>query len=108
LNDSGSGALFFIFVFVAIVLVSFYARWHYRRADQILQNWAARNRVRILSSETRHLRRGPFWWSTSDSQVVLYVHVRDESGRERKGYLRLGSFMGGMLTDQVDVGWDDE
>jgi hypothetical protein len=92
---------FFVFGLVMTV-------WHYSRASDLVERWAQRNRYRILDRELRPLRRGPFWWRTTKGQEVYRVTVQDAGGNVRSGYVRCGSWAFGVLSDRVDVAWDQE
>ena len=50
----------------------------------------------------------PFFWTTSKTQVVYRIVVSDAAGQQRSGYARVGGFMTGLLSEKVDVRWDDE
>jgi hypothetical protein len=84
-----------------------YAIWYYRRARELLQSWADQHGFQIQAVEHRWLNRGPFFWTTSRGQVVYYVTVLDTAGRKRRGYVRCGSFWGGLFSDKVEVRWDE-
>jgi hypothetical protein len=51
-------------------------------------------------------RRGPFWWS-GKGQVVYRVAVRDERGHDWQGWVRCGHWLTGLLSDAVEVRWDN-
>ena len=81
-----------------------------KRAKSILQNWAHDNGFHIVSFEKRYLiATGPFrWWTNSRGQVVYFIQVRDREGTQRSGWLRCGSFFGGVLgSRKAEVRWDD-
>ena len=73
----------FVLLILGIVVVSFV--WTRNRSLSILHDWARENGFRILSSQRRYLRRGPFWWRSSKGQEVFYVTVEDETGEIRSG-----------------------
>lgn len=80
--------------------------WQVDRADQLAQGWARDNAYEIVASENRWLD-GPFFWRSSDQQVVRYITVRDQYGRERSGHVRLGGWFFGLWGDSVAVEWDE-
>jgi hypothetical protein len=57
--------------------------------------------------EYRSLRRGPFWWRTSEGQTVYYVTIRDGRNNLRHAWIRCGGWLAGLFSDQVDVRWDE-
>ena len=95
-------------LFVALlVLVSFGLRWQYTRSETLLERWAEENGFTIVERRLRHLFRAPFTWTTAEGQTVYRVTVVDSSGRERRGWVRCGSFTFGLLSDKVRVRWDE-
>ena len=104
--SSGGGAAIFV---VAILLVGVVACvWHINRSRSLLEEWAGQNGYRVIESSYRSIMRGPFFWTTSKGQTVYRVTVEDRTGRVRSGWVRCGSFWGGLLSDPVQVRWDDE
>ena len=80
--------------------------WHFRRSRSIAEEWAQANGFELLEAERRLAFRGPFWWRTSKGQEVFRITVRDARGNVRSGYLRVGGWFLGLLSDQGDVEWD--
>ena len=76
------------------------------RSQLLLHKWASENRYDLLLAENRMFRKGPFMWS-GKSQTVYRVHVRDEQGNERKGWVRCGDWLLGVLVDKVEAKWDN-
>jgi hypothetical protein len=90
-----------------VVFVGLMLWWHYSRSDSLLRQWAERNGYGLVSQDHRYLVRGPFFWTTSRGQTVYRVTVEDEGGNRRSGWVRCGSWLLGLLSDQVEVRWDD-
>jgi hypothetical protein len=76
---------------------------------QILQKWAEKQGMAVQKIERRRwLHRGPFsvWFGqTTTAQHVYRITVQDAHGHVRKGYARIGGFLG--LGDYVKIAWDD-
>jgi hypothetical protein len=89
-----------------VILAVFVIWWHYSRSSSLLEQWARRHGYRILSQEYCYFFKGPFFWTSSKDQVVYYVTVEDEEGRQRKGWVRCGGYFLGLLSDNVEVRWD--
>jgi hypothetical protein len=100
----GQAIVFGMVVVVAIALVV----WSFSRGRTLLNRWAEENRFRIIHAEVRHLCAGPFTWTKSRNQIVYYVRVSDRDGKERKGWVRCGSYFGGLASDKTDVRWEDD
>jgi hypothetical protein len=81
--------------------------WRGKKSLHMLDRWAGRNGLRIVSCERRRFARGPFFWSASKHQVVYRIAVRGVDGRTWEGWARCGSWMLGLWANQVDVRWDE-
>jgi hypothetical protein len=80
---------------------------HFARGRSLLDAWAEREGLQLVSANHCWLWRGPFWWRSSKSHAVYRVVVRSASGAARSGYVRCGSFFAGVLSGAVAVEWDD-
>jgi hypothetical protein len=96
-----------ILVLVLLVCVLALWGWHFSRSRKMLEQWAHANGLTLIGVERRFLRRGPFWWRTNKGQEVFRVTVRDGSGQVRSGYVRVGGWFLGLLSDQVTVEWEE-
>jgi hypothetical protein len=97
----------FFSVALLVVLVGLGLWWHFGRSSAILQEWAGQNGYRIVSREYRTFFKGPFFWTSAKGQAVYHVVVEDSAGHERSAWVRCGSWLFGLLSDNVDVRWDD-
>jgi hypothetical protein len=104
-TDFGEG-LFAVFVIAAVPLGAGMWLWSRARASAMLDRWALRHGVRLVSAEHRSLFRGPFFWTTGRGQLVYRIAVRYPDGTVRVGWARLGGWLLGLLVDVVDVRWD--
>lgn len=94
---------------LAIAVIAFLSlTWQSGRSRSIAEQWAEENGFTLMSSESRWLRRGSFFWTTSRGQTVYYITVRNAEGRQRSGYLRCGSFWDGLLSHKAAVPRDTE
>jgi hypothetical protein len=82
-------------------------RWQFRKAESRLKKWAEQSGYRIIDRSYRLLFRGPFLWTSVKGQAVYGVHIEDQDGRQRQGWVRFGSWWWGMWSDRVDVLWDE-
>jgi hypothetical protein len=98
----------FEWLLVVFVLVAFVAGliWHSIRSRALLDRWAERNGYRIIDADYRNFFRGPFFWTTARGQSVYRVTV-ELKGDVLKGWVRCGSRWFGLLSDQVEVRWDE-
>jgi len=81
--------------------------WYYRSSAEILQGWARQNGYHIVSQERRAIRTGPFFLTTGRGQAVFRVTIQDPAGYTRNGWVRVGSFWGGLFSDKVETRWDE-
>ncbi len=94
-----------VFVLLAMI-VGFLWWWHFTRSRNMVEQWARSNGLELIGAERRFLRRGTYWWRTGKGQEVFHITVRDSSGQVRRGYVRVGGWFLGLLSDQIDVEWD--
>jgi len=95
-----------IYILFILGLVIASAVWRGNRSRDLVERWARENGFRLLSAENCWFSNGPFFWTTSKSQVVFRVEVQDERGQVRSGWVRCGSLFGGLLSDQTEVRWE--
>jgi hypothetical protein len=74
----------------------------------MVSNWAASNELAIINLKRKAFFRGPFTFTSYNSQEVFRIVARDTSGITRSGWARCGSWVAGLLSDQVEVLWDGE
>jgi hypothetical protein len=75
-------------------------RWERRR----LEAWARREKLEIVSRQRRVWRRGPF--DPLGQYLVFRIRVRDAEGKEKDGWVRLGSWFWGPWSDEAEARWD--
>lgn len=77
----------------------------------MVRKWADANEFEILRSEMCLFNGGSGEWETPTSrgQIIYSVRLRDRAGRERSGWLRVGSFFGGVLfgSGAAEVKWKE-
>src|SRR4051812_45417745 len=95
-----------LFLGAMAVLVIFVMWWHFDRSNSLLRQWAANNGYHIVRQEYRHLRKDPFFWTSTKGQTVYHVTVEDSTGSRRSGWVRCGGWWLGLLSDHVEVRWD--
>ena len=96
---------FLILLFVGLGIAGLV--WHFSRSRSLLEQWASENGYTILHREYRNLFRGPFFWTSSKTQTVYYVQVRDRDGNVRTGWVRCGSWWLGLMSDKTEVRWEN-
>jgi hypothetical protein len=80
------------------------------RAQAVLRAWAAEGGFRIIRFQKTNITgRGPFnWWTNGRHQIIYHIRVRDSEGRERSGWVRCGSYLGGILfSNKAEVKWEE-
>jgi hypothetical protein len=89
----------------AIVLIT-YVACCFLRSRSLLRRWANENGFQVLDSKLSP--SGPLSWTSSRSQTVYSVRVRDKNGRERRGWVRCGSFWAGVFSNKTEVRWEND
>jgi hypothetical protein len=107
MNDGGWFAIVapLLAAFVVVGLV-----WSHRRSAAMLERHLRDRGYRLVERQYRWLARGPFFWNTRKGQAV-YRFTAEHSGGggdRRFGWARCGGYLFGLLTDRVDVRWDDD
>ena len=90
-----------------VILVFLLIWWHFSRSGSLLHQWAEHNGYRLVSQEYRHFFKGPFFWTSSKGQTVYHVTVEDSQGNRRSGWVRCGGWFFGLLSDNVEVRWEN-
>jgi hypothetical protein len=99
-----------IFLLVTAVLVIAGATWRWwcsSRSNDLIERWAERCHVRVVRCDYCWFWTGPFFLTTTKGQMVYYVTVQDAKGRTRRAWVRCGGWFLGMMSDHMDVEWDD-
>lgn len=92
---------------LTLILGSYF--WSNVRSKMILEKWTIENGFQIIDSKKAFFRGGFGWLTTSRNQKVYSITVRDEKGRERSGWLRCGSYFGGIFwSDKAEVKWKED
>lgn len=73
-----------------------------------MRTWVAGSQFEIIDLERRDFFRGPFFWRSGKTQVVFFLVVRDRDGQRREGYVRVGTFWIGALTEEsIQAEWQN-
>lgn len=101
--------LVLILISVSVGIISLTFLWFYRRSEMVLSQWAEKNDYEILDQKLQWLNQGPFFWRSSSGQTIYRVRILNrQDGKIYIGWVRCGSYWGGLFSDQVDVMWDKE
>ena len=95
-----------LLIFVAALGVGGMVYGMATRSERIVREWAVKNGLDLEEAEFRMFRKGPFWFS-GRGQVVYRVAARDAQGRLRRGWVRCGGFLLGVMENKVEARWDD-
>ena len=94
----------FTLMMFAVVVAS--TAFHYSRAQTLFDRFLTQNGFRLLKKEHRTFFRGPYFFTPGKGSEVYYVTVEDRQRQVRRGYVRVGGGLLGMLSDNIDVIWD--
>jgi hypothetical protein len=99
--------LILVLVLAGLAVSALVVTWHFRRSAARLRRWAEVNGYRIIGQEYRTFWKGPFFWASSRGQAVYYVTLEDRQGARHQGWVRCGGWFFGLLSDNVEVSWDE-
>ncbi len=88
-------------------LVAVSIMWPFWRSGDLIDRWAAAHGYRVVDRQYCWFWQGPFFFTTSKGQTVYRVTVELPDGGHRRGYVRCGGWWFGLLSERVDVRWDD-
>jgi hypothetical protein len=97
----GGFAMFLMVAFVGLVIYL-----QVRGAQTLLHGWAQENGFEILEANHRLFRKGPYVWSAR-GQAIYRLHVKDRAGVERWGWVRFGTWWGGVFANKVESRRDE-
>jgi hypothetical protein len=96
-----------VFVIVIILIAVLSMSFRSSRSGSMLEQWAQDNEVTLLSQDYRTFFKGPYFWTSTKGQMIFYVTVQDRHARIRHAWVRCGGYWMGMLSDHIDVVWED-
>ena len=102
------GGFQFILIPALFVGPALYFIWRSGRKKAVLKKWAAAEKVRLIDYQERGFARGPFFFWTGKGQAVFRITVEYPDGRIATGWARCGDWFVGLLSDAVEVRWDQE
>ena len=95
--------LVFVLSLMVIIFVGFF---HYKKSNQILNDWASDNQFVIIESKLQLFNQGPLYWTTSPAQTVYYVKIAcKKDARIKQGYLRCGNICGVLFSSKAEINW---
>lgn len=97
---------FFLVAAFAVVAILLNARGESRSHDH-LTAWAERNGYTLVSVRRRHLTTRFFFRRSEHHRIYEFTAVHDETRRERSGAARVGGYLLGSWSPEVEVQWDD-
>lgn len=103
----GFGCFMIPFLAVWVVMMGGYVYNLWVGVPSGLERWAKERGYDFVSMERRSFRRGPFFWNTSNTQLVYRIEVIDREGLTRRGWLRIGGYFWPSASPIVER-WDAE
>jgi hypothetical protein len=94
----------FVGLVVGAILVWGLRRIHHARAA--VRGALEQAGYQVVRMQRRTLRQGPFWKTTTNSQVVFRVLVRETAGRQRTVWVRWGRRWL-PEPDEIEMLWED-
>lgn len=92
---------------LSIALIVGALAWiQHAKARELVRQWAQSSALDLVSAENRYLRTGPFFFEHVRGQFIFRVVVRDQTGTESSGWLRVGGWLTGVFSSKTKVIWD--
>jgi hypothetical protein len=92
---------------VFLVVFTIFMTYYKNSGLKVVEEWAKRGGYKILDSELRWVKTGPFFLSgTSRHQRVFLVTLENEDGKHLKAWIRVGGYLLGLLSDKIDIKWE--
>jgi hypothetical protein len=94
---------------VLVIAATFWTSWRrVGRAKEVLAACLEKDGYSLVSADPRALLQGPFTWTSGGAQVVYRIEVMRSGGESRSGWAKVGSWLVGLLVNQVDIRWDGD
>ncbi|HEY3321603.1 MAG TPA: hypothetical protein VGP72_14130 [Planctomycetota bacterium] len=84
----------------------YYRLWEQKEAYRRLLRWADGNEYKLETAVPRRFNERPAFMSSSVLQVVFHVRLRAPGIGPREGWVRMGGYFSGLLSDTIDVFWE--
>ena len=96
-----------ILIFGGVLAFGVYMlRWQEKKGEALLVAWAGQQHLRILECEAANPPgTGPMDRNAANKQILYRIKAVDESGEVRQGIVRIGSPLGGVMSDDITVEW---
>ena len=94
------------FLLAWLTLMVTYLNFRWNRAPSALEGWAEEGGYEIVRRQRRSFFKGPFFWGSSNNQIVYRIEVHDRGGMLKSGWVRIGSFWWPSVG-RIDVRWDE-
>ncbi len=93
-------------IIIAFIVICFY--WEQSRSVSMIDRWAGENGLQLLSASRCFFKIGTPFWATNKNHTVYRITVQDTQDNVMSGYVLCGGFFLGLLSDRVEVKWDNE
>jgi hypothetical protein len=101
--------LIYFFGILILLLVSWlYFRSRVKKALMAVKGWIEENNYNISSIQTRWLRRGRVFLTSSPLHVVFRSRITDSNSNEKWCWIRVGTYFRGLANPRYRVFWDTD
>jgi hypothetical protein len=76
------------------------------RSKNIVYAWAESEGYELLECEYCAGRKGPFLLTSSSGQTICRITVKTSDGEIRRGWIKCGGFLFGIINSKTEVVWD--
>ncbi len=98
-------------VIIATIVIGFAVLsfvWSRSRSVRMIEQWAVENDLKLVSASHCWFKIGTPFWASNKNHTLYYITVQDEDDHILSGFALCGGFFMGLLSDRVEVKWDQE
>ncbi|CAB1065486.1 hypothetical protein D1BOALGB6SA_10283 [Olavius sp. associated proteobacterium Delta 1] len=75
-----------------LIVFTVYMTYYNNSGLKVVEDWAKKEGYKIINSELRWVKTGPFFWSwTSRHQRVFLVTLETDDGKHSKAWIRVAA-----------------
>lgn len=100
-----SVALFLVLTSMAVLIAWPFLLLRRKRIDTFVNQWAKENNYELIKYQERVFSPFTFSRSRSKNQEVVFVEIKDQEGRHREGWLKLGGYFSGLFSYKAECKW---
>lgn len=106
MNNNIQAVIFFIvFTFLSVLLFFFWINKRSKIANKRISAWLEKQNYILLDKKYKILFKGPFFKGSILFDMVYVLNFKDESGRTKRCWIKVGNRFIGLLSKGFRVYW---